>query len=157
MYDAKLNSFILKALAIVPFTLYAPMALWAFSNQAVFRDSVQPITDHSLYNSVDNTWHQFFEQLTPATVWLFIWPFSFAYWLYSRSGLNIGAYCDTKQIKDLNGALDDLPPPPTDYFTYFERLQPCHGQNQGCRGKAVLSIGLPVSIQILIPPVTASR
>ena len=30
-------------------------------------------------------------------------------------------------------------------------------QNQECLGKAVLSIALPVSTHILIPPVTASR
>ena len=51
---------------------------------------------------------------------------------------------------------------PCRHFCVWERLplsafNLVQGQNQGCRGNAVLSIGLPVSTQSLMPPVTASR
>ena len=61
MYDETVNIFLLKLLAIAPFISYAPVALWAFSNQAVFRDSVVPIVNQNLYSDAPHEFFQFFE------------------------------------------------------------------------------------------------
>ena len=89
MYSQETNVFLLRILALIPLVSYAPMSLWAFSNQQVFRDHVSPIRDSNLYSKPDHTYSQFFEQLTPATIWLFATIFSTAYWMLCRSGLNL--------------------------------------------------------------------
>ena len=86
MYDEKVNKFLLRILAIMPFFMYAPMAMLGFSNRAIFLNEAQKFNDDAeggLFALIG------FTQITPATGWLVVLPFSVCYWAYSRSGLNL--------------------------------------------------------------------
>ena len=123
MYSEKLNVFLLRLLAIIPLISYAPMSLWAFSNQQVFRDHVSPIRSLNLYSAPDHTISQFLEQLTPATIWLFASIYSFGYWLFCRSGLNLNKHFCCPKFQELDDVTYTVPQPPSDDYTFAERLR----------------------------------
>ena len=47
MYDEKVNTFLLRILAVMPFFMYAPMAMLGFSNRAIFLNEAQMFNDDS--------------------------------------------------------------------------------------------------------------
>lgn len=53
MYEDDITILILRCLALAPI-FYALVALWGFSNQQVFRNTVVPLVDMELYSPTDH-------------------------------------------------------------------------------------------------------
>lgn len=67
VYDNKMNKSVIKALSIAPL-LYMAMGAWLYSNQQTFIDSIEPVMQENLFPDPDHYFEQFWEQLTPGTV-----------------------------------------------------------------------------------------
>ena len=95
MYDNQVTLFTLKALRFAPI-LYAITASWAFSNQQVFRNSVVLNDTKNLYPYSGHHVSQFLTQLTPASVWLLVIPFTVINLILSKIGCNALSCCHPK-------------------------------------------------------------
>ena len=69
MYDHRLSQHTLRALAYAP-VFYALYAAWLFSNQQVFRNLVPEINDFKLYPLQGHNIGQWFEQITPGSIFV---------------------------------------------------------------------------------------
>lgn len=68
------------------------MGMWAFSNQQIFVDKVQPLETKYLYAGVDHHLTQFFYQLTPGTVLFIFFCFFSVFTILDRWIGNIKAH-----------------------------------------------------------------
>ena len=87
--------FALQALKFAPI-LYAITASWAFSNQQVFRNSVVLNDTKNLYPYSGHHVSQFLTQLTPASVWPLVIPFTLINLILSKIGCNALSKCHPK-------------------------------------------------------------
>ena len=55
MYDEKVNTFLLRILAVMPFFMYAPMAMLGFANRAIFLNRAQTF-DGDVTSSGNEPW-----------------------------------------------------------------------------------------------------
>ena len=73
MYDVTINKSTIAMIAWSPL-VYAFTAIWFFSNQQIFRNTVVPLGDYELFAKSGHTFSQLFTQITPATPFLFFIP-----------------------------------------------------------------------------------
>ena len=67
VYDSKMNETTINLLTVAPI-LYSCMGAWVYSNQQTFFNSVEPNTGHEIFAPANHHFDQFFNQLTPGTV-----------------------------------------------------------------------------------------
>lgn len=70
LYDQTINTYTINLLFTAPL-LYSGMGAWVFSNQQVFRNTVVPLPVDYLYASSGHHIAQFFQQVTPGSIFAY--------------------------------------------------------------------------------------
>ena len=66
MYDVTINKVTIKRISWSPI-LYAISAIWFYSNQQIFRNTVIPLENQQLFPASGHKFYQLFTQITPGT------------------------------------------------------------------------------------------